>query len=112
MVSRPGLWPLHSLERGQSTGRGISHSLVGASDDYAQRFIQDLPKTFNPRKFNAQDLATLAKLAGIRYVVFTAKHHSGFCMFDTATTDFSIIHTPFKRDVTAEILKEFRSQGI
>jgi len=90
----------------------ISHSLVGASDDYAKRFFGELPRTFNPHKFNAQDLAVLAKLAGVRYVVFTAKHHSGFCMWDTATTDLNIMHTPFKRDVTAEVLSAFREQDI
>src|SRR5256885_9407018 len=90
----------------------ISHSMVGASDDYLKRFTEELPRTFNPRKFNADELAVLAKLAGVRYVVFTAKHHSGFCMFDTATTGLNIMHTPFHRDVTAEILSAFREQGI
>jgi alpha-L-fucosidase len=90
----------------------ISHSLVGASDDYAHRFFSELPATFNPHKFDARDLATLAKLTGVRYVVFTAKHHSGFSMWDTATTDFNIMQTPFKRDMTAEILQAFRDQGI
>lgn len=90
----------------------ISHSLVGASDDYVNRFYGELPKSFNPRKFNAPELAALAKLAGVRYVVFTAKHHSGFCMWDTATTDLNIMHTPFKRDATREILTAFRDQGI
>ena len=93
-------------------GGVISHTLVGASDDFVNRFYTDLPRTFNPHKFNAPDLAVLAKLAGVRYVVFTAKHHSGFCMWDTATTDLNIMHTPFKRDVTAEILTAFREQGI
>ncbi len=93
-------------------GSVISHSLVGASDDYARRFFEELPRTFNPRKFHPEDWAALAKLAGIRYVVFTAKHHSGFCMWPTATTDFTIAHTPFQRDVTAEILGAFRAQGI
>src|SRR5215469_1072095 len=64
-------------------GTVISHSLAGASDDYARRFFTDLPKTFNPRKFYPSDLASLAKLAGVKYVVFTTKHHSGFCMWDT-----------------------------
>src|SRR5437868_11684556 len=82
----------------------ISHSLVGASDDYVNRFYQDLPKTFNPHKFNAQDLAVMAKLAGVRYVVFTAKHHSGFSMWDTKTTDLNILHTPFRQDATRQIL--------
>src|SRR5881227_3084271 len=52
----------------------ISHTLVGASDDYVKRFYGELPKTFNPHQFNAPDLAALARLAGVRYVVFTAKH--------------------------------------
>jgi alpha-L-fucosidase len=93
-------------------GTVISHSMVAASDDYLKRFVEELPKTFNPRKFHPQDWAALAKLAGMKYVVFTAKHHSGFCMWDTATTDFSIRHTPFQRDITAEVLQAFREQGI
>ncbi len=55
-------------------GSVISHSMVGASEDYLKRFIEDLPRTFLPRKFQPQDWAVLAKLAGIRYVVFTANH--------------------------------------
>ncbi len=94
------------------TGVVISHSLVGADEAYTNRFFNDLPKTFNPRKFYPQDWAALAKLAGIRYVVFTAKHHSGFAMWDTQTTDFGITHTPFHRDITREILEAFKAQGI
>jgi len=93
-------------------GAVISHSLVGASDDYVSRFFGDLPETFNPWKFRPADWATLAKLAGFKYVVFGAKHHSGFCMFNTATTDFNIMHTPFRRDVVGEILPAFREQRI
>src|SRR5258706_10335169 len=58
----------------------ISHSLVGASEDYTRRFFTELPQTFNPRKFQPQDWAALAKLAGVKYMVFTTKHHSGFTM--------------------------------
>ncbi|HEV2447859.1 MAG TPA: alpha-L-fucosidase [Candidatus Sulfopaludibacter sp.] len=94
------------------TGVVISHSLVGADDAYINRFFGDLPKTFNPRKFDPQDWAALAKLAGIRYVVFTTKHHSGFAMWDTKTTDFGIMHTPFRRDIAREILQAFTAQGI
>ncbi|HLJ17116.1 MAG TPA: alpha-L-fucosidase [Bryobacteraceae bacterium] len=90
----------------------ISHSLVGASDDYTRRFFTELPQTFNPRKFYPQDWAALAKLAGVRYVVFTTKHHSGFCMWDTKTTDFGVMHTPFHRDIVADVLQAFRGQGI
>ena len=93
-------------------GSVISHSMVGASQGYLSRFIDDLPRTFNPRKFNPTEWAVLAKLAGIRYVVFTTKHHAGFTMFDSKTTDFSIMKTPFARDTTREILDAFRAEGI
>ena len=93
-------------------GSSISHSLVGSSEDYMSRFFTELPKTFNPRKFHPQDWAALAKLAGVRYVVFTAKHHSGFCLYRTSTTPFNVMGTPFQRDITAEVLDAFRAQGI
>jgi alpha-L-fucosidase len=93
-------------------GSVISHSLVGADADYTRRFVEELPRTFNPRKFHPEDWAVLARLAGMKYVVFTAKHHSGFCMYDTKTTPFGIMSTPFRKDATREILRAFREQGI
>jgi len=93
-------------------GAVISHSMAGASDDYLDRFVNELPKTFNPKKFDPEEWAVLAKLAGMKYVVFTTKHHSGFCMWDTKTTGFNIMNTPFKRDATKEIFDAFRNQGI
>jgi alpha-L-fucosidase len=93
-------------------GAVISHSMAGASDDYLKRFTEELPKTFNPHKFNPDDWAVLAKLAGMKYVVFTAKHHAGFCMWDTKTTEFNIMNTPFKKDATKAIFDAFRKQGI
>lgn len=93
-------------------GSVISHSMVGASDDYLERFVSELPASFCPGKFEPDDWARLAKLAGMKYVVFTTKHHSGFCMFKTRTTDFSIMHTPYGRDITRQIVQAFRRQGI
>lgn len=93
-------------------GSVISHSMVAADETYLDRFENELPRTFNPTKFDAREWARLAKLAGFRYVVFTAKHHSGFCMFHTETTNFSIEHTPFQRDITREIVDTFRAEGI
>ena len=93
-------------------GAVISHSMAGASEDYLQRYINELPGSFNPRKFNPDDWAILAKLAGMKYVVFTSKHHSGFCMWDTKTTTFNIMNTPFRRDIVKEVFEAFRKQGI
>lgn len=93
-------------------GAVISHSMAGASEDYLERFTTQLPKSFNPVKFAPREWAVLAKLAGMKYVVFTAKHHSGFCMFQTQTTSFNIMNTSFGRDATREILDAFRAEGI
>jgi alpha-L-fucosidase len=93
-------------------GPTISHSLVGADEAYRRRFFEELPRAFNPRKFNPGDWAALARLAGMKYVVFTAKHHSGFCMYDTKTTKFGVMHTPYAKDVSAEIVQAFRREGI
>ncbi len=90
----------------------ISHSMAAADDAYLKRFVEELPKTFHPRKFAPGDWAVLAKLAGMKYVVFTTKHHSGFCMWDTRTTPFQIMNTPFRRDMTRELMDAFRARGI
>jgi alpha-L-fucosidase len=93
-------------------GSDISHSLVGADAGYTQRFFELLPSVFNPRKFVPEDWAVLAKLAGMKYVVFTTKHHAGFCMYDTRTTPFSVMNTPYAKDITREIATAFRKHGI
>jgi alpha-L-fucosidase len=93
-------------------GTVISHSLVGASDDYTSRFFNDLPKTFNPTRFDPDEWARVARLSGVRYVMFTTKHHSGFTMYHSTTTPFGVANTPFKRDITAEVFNAFRGQGI
>jgi alpha-L-fucosidase len=93
-------------------GSVISHSMVGASQDYLDRFILELPRTFYPERFNPDEWARLARLAGMKYVVFTTKHHSGFCMFYTRTTNFNIRHTPYREDITAQLFKSLRKHGI
>lgn len=93
-------------------GGVISHSLVGASPDYMHRYFTELPQFFNPHKYNPADWAALAKLAGMQYVVFTTKHHSGFCMFETKTTEFNSLKTPYGKDITKQLVQAFRQQGI
>ena len=88
-------------------------------DDYIihKQEYEKLPENFNPVKFDPALWAKAAKDAGMRYIVFTAKHHDGFCMFNTSTTDYKITgsKSPFrnnpKADVTREIFDAFRSEG-
>ena len=90
----------------------ISHSLAGASEDYCRRYFNELPKTFVPDRFDARNWARLAKITGVKYVVFTTKHHSGFCMWDTQTTGFSIMNTPYKRDILKDLTEALREEGL
>jgi len=90
----------------------ISHSLVGASNDYVDRYFNELPKTFNPSKFNPKEIAELAKMAGMKYICFTTKHHAGFCFWDTKTTDFNITKTPYKKDMLKEFVDATREAGL
>ncbi|ALJ05443.1 alpha-L-fucosidase [Pseudalgibacter alginicilyticus] len=93
-------------------GSVISHSMVGASEDYVKRYMEELPKTFYPDKFDPDEWARLFKLTGAEYVVFTTKHHNGFCMWDTKTTDFNIMNTPYGKDITAELFTALRKHGL
>lgn len=72
----------------------------------------NLYKIFNPTKFNADEWVTIAKAAGMRYIVLTTKHHDGFCLWDTKLTDYNIMNTPFKRDVVKELAEACKKQGI
>src|ERR1051325_1349994 len=67
---------------------------------------------FNPTNFDANAWARLAKDAGMKYLVFTSKHHDGFCLWDTKFTDYNIMNTPFGRDVMKELAGACRKQGI
>ena len=93
-------------------GGDISHVAVGASREWLDWYFHELPQSFNPKRFDADELLGLAKLAGMRYVVLTAKHHSGFCMWDSATTDFTIMHTPYARDLVADYTAAARRLGL
>ena len=67
---------------------------------------------FDPTELDARAWARAAKQAGMRYAVLTAKHHDGFCLFDSALTDYKSTNTPFGRDIVREFLDAFRAEGL
>jgi alpha-L-fucosidase len=73
-------------------------------EDY-KKWYWGLKKDFNPVNFDPTLWAKSGKEAGMRYLVFTTKHHDGFCMFDTKQTDFKISDGPFKTNPKADVLK-------
>lgn len=85
------------------------------SYDSFKKWYWGLQKEFNPVNFEPEQWAKAAKEAGMRYVVFTTKHHDGFCMFDTKETAFSIARGPFagnpKADVAKHVFDAFRKEN-
>ena len=72
----------------------------------------NLYKQFNPVNFNADEWVSIAKDAGMKYLVFTSKHHDGFCNWDTRYTDYNIMNSPFGRDVMAELAAACKKQNL
>lgn len=72
----------------------------------------NLFKSFHPAMFDADRIVAQAKDAGMKYIVMVAKHHDGFCMWETAFTDYSIMRTPFKRDILGEMAAATRRAGL
>ena len=85
--------------------------------EYVKEY-ENLKTTFNPVQFEPGRWAKAAKEAGMRYVVFTTKHHDGFCMFDSKYTDYKItdeecpFHTNPKANIAKEIFSSFRNEGL
>ena len=107
-------WGPNSIKGGEigwsrAGERRDMHQTVGGipTEEYDKLYLQ-----FNPVKFNAQEWVSIAKAAGMRYIVLVAKHHDGFNMFDTKTTDYNIMNSPFKRDICAELAKACHENGI
>ncbi|MCQ2446872.1 MAG: alpha-L-fucosidase [Clostridia bacterium] len=69
-------------------------------------------KYFDPDLYDAKEWAKKAKAAGMKYAVMTTKHHEGFCMFDSAYTDYKCTNTPAGRDLIREYVDAFRAEGL
>ncbi|WP_419698963.1 alpha-L-fucosidase [Mucilaginibacter sp. NFX135] len=67
---------------------------------------------FNPAKLDADQWAKAAKSANMSYGCITTKHHSGFCIWDTKTTNYNVMHSPYKKDVVRQFVNAFRKNGL
>ncbi len=67
---------------------------------------------FNPQQFNADEWVSVAKAAGMKYIVITAKHHDGFALFNSKVSDYNVMNTPFKRDIIKEMKEACAKQGL
>jgi len=108
-------WGLYSIPAGTWDGKqvpGIGEWIMNTASIPVADY-KALAGKFNPAGFSAHDIVALAKSAGMKYIVITAKHHDGFAMFDSKANGFNIVAaTPFKRDPLRELAEECRKQGI
>ncbi len=81
-------------------------------DGISEAEYRSLRERFNPVKFDARALVRLAKAAGQKYIVFTTKHHDGFCMFDSQYTSYKITNTPYGRDIVAQLAEAAKAEGM
>ena len=101
-----GVW------EGKPVTRGYSEQIQSHAGIYSDWYAE-AAADFNAEKFDAREIAALARTAGMRSIVFTSKHHDGFCMFDTQTTDYnSVDRTPSGRDYVRELAEACGETGL
>ena len=108
-------WGLYSVPAGEWKGRPIeglgewimNHAKIPVAE------YEQLAKQFDPEKFDAEEIVRLAKNAGMKYIVITAKHHDGFAMYHSTVSEYNIFDaTPFKRDPMKELAVAAQKAGI
>ncbi len=105
-------WGLYAIPAGEWNGATHHGEWIRESAQIPVEKYEEFKKQWNPVKFDANAWASLAKEAGVRYVVITSKHHDGFCLFDSKQTDWDVMDTPFHRDILKELSTAVRSQGL
>jgi len=108
-------WGLYAVPAGEWKGeqiKGIGEWIMERAHIPVSEY-QQLAGQFNPVKFNADEWVSIARNAGMKYIVITSKHHDGFCLWDSRVSDYDIVDaTPFKRDVLRELSVACKKQGI
>ena len=101
-----GVW------KGQPVKEGYSEQIQSFARIPKEEYAA-MAQNFNPVKWNADEIVSLAKAAGMKSIVFTSKHHDGFCMYHSKYTDYNIVDaTPFKRDAMKELSEACQRQGV
>jgi alpha-L-fucosidase len=80
------------------------HEWVKTNEKISEEKYDQYFRHFDPDLYNAREWARMAKAAGMKYAVFTTKHHEGFCMFDSQYTDYKCTNTPAGRDLVREFV--------
>ena len=107
-------WGVYSIPGGEWNGQKTTYAAewFRTSGLISREEYDNLYKQFNPTKFNAKQWAKQAKDMGAKYLIFTTKHHDGFCMWPSKYTDYTIANSPYKNDIVKEIVDAYTAEGI
>ena len=107
-------WGLYSILAGEYNGEitptiaeWIQNTLKIPLADYKK-----LMTDFNPIQFNANEWVSIAKAAGMKYIVLTSKHHDGFALFESKVSDYNIMNTPYQKDIVKQLKEACSKQGL
>ncbi len=105
-------WGLYSVPAGEWKGEKDHAEWIRTTAQIPLEVYDGFRAQFNPVKFNAGEWVSMAKDAGMKYIVITSKHHDGFCLFNSTYTDFDIMSTPYQRDILKELSEACKKEGI
>lgn len=107
-------WGVYAIPGGQWNGKtsGGAAEWFRSSGLISIQEYDNLYKQFNPTDFDAKAWARQAKDMGAKYMIFTTKHHDGFCMWPSKYTDYTIANTPYKKDIVKQIVDAYTAEGI
>lgn len=107
-------WGLYAIPGGEWKGKTYDGAAewIRAWKDMPNEDYDNLYKEFNPANFDAKRWAKQAKDIGAGYMIFTTKHHDGFCMWPSKYTGYTIANTPYKNDIVKQVVDAYTAEGI
>jgi len=107
-------WGVYAIAGGQWNGKNYTGAAewIRSWKEMPNETYDSLYKQFNPTRFDAKQWAKQAKAMGAKYMIFTTKHHDGFCMWHSKYTDYTVANTPYQKDILRELIDAYTAEGI
>ncbi len=107
-------WGVYAIPGGYWNGKYYPGAAewIRSWKEMPKEAYDNLYKQFDPASFDAGKWARQAKAMGVKYLIFTTKHHDGFCMWPSKYTDYTVASSPYKKDIVKEIVDAYTKEGI
>ena len=107
-------WGIYALPGGEWQGKPSPHGSEWIMKNMRIPLAEyrELAKSFDPQSFDPYFYVRNAKKWGMKYLVFTAKHHDGFAMYDTKVSEYSVMNTPYGKDIVRQLADACAAEGL